>query len=341
MTTNYNVIIGSYGPEENETIHWLKFDPITQNFTKISATTGIENPSFLIVNHQKTHVYAVSEVDEGEVVSYEIDYEHNVLRELNRQPTKGGPCFLAADEHDRYLLTANYGGGSVIVHPLLVDGQIGSYTYFHEYGSDHEPVAHAHAIKNIPDTSLFVVTDLGRDALYVCELDDQNGKLKRVTELKTTKGAGPRHIAFHPEFNRMYLLNQDDSTVLVYSYHSNDRTFEQLQVVSTLLEPFSGTNYGADIHLSICKQFLYVSNRGHHSMTAYQILPDGQLEPIAHTPSGGEWPRNFAVVPNDKHVIVANEHTDNLAVMKISSDGRLKDTGCEMSVSKPVCIHFF
>lgn len=340
MPNMYNVLIGTYGPENEETIHWLKYDPTEQNFMKISAVTGIENPSFIIVNHKKTRLYAVSEVDEGEVVSYEIDSDHNILRELNRQPTKGGPCFLEIDEHDRFLFTANYGGGSIIVHPLNENGEIEPFTDFHEYGSRTDLVAHAHAIKHVPNSSLYVVTDLGLDALYVYEFDDQEGKLKLITELQTAKNAGPRHLTFHHDLNTMYVLNQNDSTALVYLYDVNKRTFKLVQVVPALLDRFDQTNYCADIHLSICKQYLYVSNRGHHSITSYKISTNGRLDPIANISSGGKWPRNFAVVPNNKHMIVANEYTNNLNVLNISQNGVLKDSGREFVVSNPVCVRF-
>lgn len=335
MAKGYDVFIGSYGTENEETIHWLKFNPDIEDFVKISTLSGVDNPSFIMVNHAKTHLYAVSEVEEGQVVSYEIDYDDKKLRELNRQPTKGGPCFLEIDKYDRYLFTANYGGGSFIVHPLHKDGHIESFTDFHQYDSSKR-TSHVHAIKNIPGTSMYVVTDLGHDKLNVYE--HQAGKLKFITALKTVTGSGPRHMAFQSKLNVMYILNQDDSKTLVYTYSEKNMKFKLIQIVPTLIEPFDGTNYGADIHIS--GAYLYVSNRGHHSITTYKILADGRLEMIANTASGGKWPRNFAVVPNDKHVIIANEHTNNLNVMNISQDGRLKDTGKEWAVNKPVCVSF-
>lgn len=334
-------MIGCYGPETEETIHWLEFDSQKEKLTKISSVLGIENPSFIIVNHKKTHLYAVSEVDAGEVVSYQIDNKNKTLRELNRQPTKGGPCFLEIDESDSYLFTANYGGGSIIVHPIAEDGKIGMYSDFHDYISPTGSPAHAHAIKHVPNSSLYVVTDLGLDALYIYDFSYENGKLNLVNELQTERHAGPRHIAFHEDLNVMYVLNQNNSTMNVYSYNINKQTFESIQIVPTLLDPFDQINYTSDIHISICKRYVYVSNRGHHSITVYIVLVDGRLDPIGNTSSGGEWPRNFAVVPNGKHIITANEHTNNLKIMNISQDGTLKNSESSLSVSKPVCVHFF
>lgn len=341
MTNKFNVFIGSYGKESEETIYWLNFNPDQVELTKVSAIAGIDNPSFVLLNHAKTHLYAVSEVDKGEVVSYLIDYENEKLIELNRQPTKGGPCFIEVDNKDQYIFTANYGGGSVIVHPLEADGTIGEYVDFIDYGPGaiaQGLTSNVHAIKNVPNTNKYVATDLGLDKLYVYELDETTGKLTEQVALDTPKGAGPRHLTFHEALQTMYILNQDDSTVLVYKYDLAAEKFDRIQVLSALLEPFEGTNYCADIHLSKSGKYLYASNRGHHSVTSYKVNTDGTLMPISNVSSIGDWPRNFAVVPNDSYLLVANEHTDELNVMTSEGEGRLIDTGEKIKISKPVCI---
>lgn len=342
MANKYDVFIGSYGNENEETIYWLNFDPEVGKLIKVSAISGIDNPSFVLLNHAKTHLYAVSEVDEGEVISYLVDYQNKSLTELNRQPTKGGPCFLEIDKSDRYLFTANYGGGSVIVHPLAEDGTIQADSDFIDYGSEAKKVgltSHVHAIKNIPNTNKYVATDLGLDKLYVYELDSVNGKLNELQIIDTPKNGGPRHLEFHEERKMMYILNQDDSTVLVYSYDEADENFKRRQVLPALLDDFEGVNYGADIHLTESGKYLYVSNRGHHSITAYEVIGDGTLEPVSNSCSVGDWPRNFAISPEATHILVANEHTDEINVMTIREDGSMKDTGNKICIPKPVCVN--
>lgn len=342
MANDFDVFIGSYGNENEETIYWLNFDPVAAELTKVSAISGIDNPSFVILNNAKTHLYAVSEVDAGEVVSYVIDYKNKSLTELNRQPTKGGPCFLETDESDSYLFTANYGGGSVIVHPLAEDGTIQAHSDFIDYGPEATEkglTSHVHAIKNIPNTKKYVATDLGLDKLYVYELDDVNGKLHELEIINTPKDGGPRHLEFHEELKMMYILNQNDSTVLVYSHDGAGNNIERLQVLPALLDDFDGTNYGADVHLTESGKYLYVSNRGHHSVTGYAVKPDGTLESVSNESSVGDWPRNFAVAPSDTHLLVANEHTDEVNVMTINEDGSILDAKNKVIIPKPVCVN--
>lgn len=342
MTNKFDLFIGSYGNENEETIYWLNFDSEAAQLTKVSAVSGIDNPSFVITNQAQTHLYAVSEVDTGEVVSYLIDYENKSLVELNRQPTKGGPCFLEIDQNDKYLFTANYGGGSVIVHPLEEDGTIQTDSDFIDYGpaaKEKELTSHVHTIKNIPNTNKYVATDLGLDKLYVYELDDANGKLNQLKVIDTPKDGGPRHLEFHGKLKMMYVLNQNDSTVLVYSYEGTGENFERLQVLPALLDDFTGTNYGADIHLTESGKYLYVSNRGHHSVTGYEVQEDGTLEPVSNASSIGDWPRNFAIAPKDTYLLVANEHTDEINVMTIKENGSTEDTKNKINISKPVCVN--
>lgn len=341
MTNKLDVFIGSYGPTNEETIYWLDFDPNNNTLTKVSAVEGIENPSFVLLNHAKTHLYAVSEVDAGEVVSYLVDYDNQKLVELNRQPTKGGPCFIEVNQNDTYLFTANYGGGSVIVHPLAEDGRIEPYADYIDYGKEaieEGLTSNVHAIKNIPNTDKYVATDLGLDKVYVYDFNEGTGKLTEKLQLDTPKGAGPRHIAFHDKLQMMYILNQDDSTLLVYRYKKKVDSFDRIQVLQVLLEPFEGTNYCADIHVSESGKYVYASNRGHHSVTAYKVQADGSLTAISNTSSVGDWPRNFDLVENDTHLLVANEHTDEINVMTIKEDGSLSDTGKKIILSKPVCV---
>src|SRR5699024_88770 len=150
--------------------------------------------------------------------------------------------------------------------------------------------------------------------------------------------AGPRHIAFKPELNMMYVLGQDDSSIFVYNYDDKCEQFDLVQIVAAALEPLSGTNYAADIH--VAGNYVYASNRGHHSITGYEIKEDGRLEIMGGIPSGGEWPRNFGITTDHKHMVVANEHTNNLVVMNVHENGLIEPIGIEYEVQRPVCVHF-
>src|SRR5699024_11145583 len=237
------------------------------------------------------------------------------------------------------LFTANYGGGSLIVHALNRQGEIAGETDFKEYNaSNSSHSSHIHTIRNIPNTTNYVATDLGLNQLYFYEFDREERKLLHLKTLEAPQGSGPRHIAFHPFKNLLYVVNEYNSMILTYAYDKPIQNVHLLQELPTLPSDYKQDNYGADIHVTPSGKFVYVSNRGHNSITGYKILENGHLSSIGSTTPKGDWPRNFMVIPNEKYILVANEHTNNIVVMKILKDGGLKYTGQQLDIKKPVCL---
>lgn len=338
----FDVFVGSYGSAEEPTIHWLRFNVINQRFKQITSVSGVENPSFLTVNQKQNRLYVVSEVDEGEVVSFSIDWQREELIELNRQSTNGcGPCFLEVHSSDRYLFTTNYGSGSIVVHPLTVEGRIAKSSDWHDYSKkalEKGIVSHPHMIRNIPNTPNYLVTDLGMNVLNLYMFQEKTGNLSSCKQIKVSAGSGPRHLTFHPYFRRLYVVNELNSTVLVYAYDEEKMDLEWLQTIETIPTEYVGNNYCADIHVSSNGENVYVSNRGHDSIAAYQIQLNGTLKMLGHISCGGKWPRNFAVVPCGNQLLVANEHSNSINIMTIQDDGMLRQIDVSYSVTNPVCL---
>ena len=332
MAEIYDLFVSSYGEENEETIHWLRFNIDTNIFEKVHTVTGLKNPSYIRINHANTHLYAVSEGVEGEVVSYEIDYKAEKLIELNRQSTKGDPSFIEIDEKDRYLFTSNYEGGSIIVYPLK-DGKIESHTDFQQFDS-RRIKAYMHAIKNLPGTDLVVVSDQGHDNIRVFK--HQDGKLHFQLDFLVADFTKPRQIAFKSDLNTMYVLNEEDSTLYVYNYDNYYEHFDLVQIVTTLFEPFFEKNNTGD--LQVAGSFVFATNRGHNSVAVYEIKEDGRLDILESFSSGGEGPRTLAVLPNSKQLIVANEETNNLVVMDLLPNGMLEKREIEYDISRPASI---
>lgn len=331
---SYEFLVGCYGSEQEETIHWLELDTADGKIRKLAAFSGVENPSYLTVDSKRNSLYVISEVDQGEVISFGMDHQSKTLQRWNSKPTKGGPCYVELGGDDDYIFTANYGGGSVIVHQLNEKGETVKETDFKTYDPEKSNV---HTIRSIPGTSYFVATDLGCNALYFYRFEVETGTLNQIRAVTLPDHSGPRHIAFHPTLNMLYVVTEFNSTVVAYAYDDSLESIELEQVIQTLPSAYSGKNYGAEIHFS--HGYLYVSNRGHHSLAVFQVLPDGRLDAMSHTSTTGEWPRHFTCIPDSDYVIVANEHTNNLVVMKKDKQGLLHVLEESYTVGKPVCVH--
>lgn len=341
LVKQYDVFISCYGSEEEDLIHWFNFNTNNGELNKVGATSGIRNSSFVTLNDSLTRLYAVSEVGKGEVVSYEIDLSNTSLTEINRQSVHGnGPCYSEVKD-GRFLLTTNYGQGNVIVHPLTEAGAIEGASDIQDYTEAAASLgvdSHPHAIRNIPSTNRYIVTDLGMNRLIVYEFNEAQAKLVFVEEILTGHQTGPRHVAFHPTLPRMYVINELDSSILTYLYNEDGGSLKQIQKVKTIPDGFTETNYCADIHVAPSGLFLYASNRGHNSIASFVVSADGKLQALDHISSGGEWPRSFAIVPDGKFLLVANERTNQVNVMAIHEDGLVTDTGKSYPVDRPVCV---
>jgi 6-phosphogluconolactonase len=178
---NYEVLvyIGTYTHGKSEGIYVYRMEKSSGTLSFVSKATGVNNPSFLAIHPQQNYLYAVNEVGEfagkpgGAVSAFSIDPKTGELTYLNQQPSHGtGPCHLSVDKTGRFVLVANYGGGSVCVLPILDNGQLREATDFIQHeGSSVNPQRqkgpHAHSIILSPDNRYAFAADLGLDKIMI------------------------------------------------------------------------------------------------------------------------------------------------------------------------------
>ncbi|HEX4589208.1 MAG TPA: beta-propeller fold lactonase family protein, partial [Gemmataceae bacterium] len=159
---------------------------------------------------------------------------------------------------------------------------------------------------------------------------------------RTAAGAGPRHFAFHPDGKRAFVINELNSTLSALDYDAERGILTERQTLSTLPPDFHGTSYCAEVVVHPSGKFVYGSNRGHNSIAAFAIEPDGKLRPIGQQGEGVKTPRNFNIDPSGKWMIVANQDGNSLVVFQIDPrTGALSPTGVRADVGGPVCVKFW
>ncbi len=329
-----------------EGIYIYQFDPSSGIFTPHSTVNNVTNPSFLAIHPGRQFFYCVNE-GEGMVSAFSVNRQTGILTYLNQQSTGGsGPCYVSLDPEARWVLVSNFGSGSLAVFPIQQDGQIGPYTHLvkHQGASvdaSRQKEAHAHSVIFDPSGRFALAADLGIDRVVVYRFDRENGRLiaNQPGWIDVPAGSGPRHMVFHPFRRVFYLANELNSSVVACHWNPDEGILSPFQVLSTLPEDWKGESYVADIHMTPDGANLYVSNRGHHSLACYKITSDGNLTPTGHVPTGGEWPRNFAILPDGETLLAANERSNNVVVFKIDhASGLPVPTGQVISVTKPVCV---
>ena len=256
---------------------------------------------------------------------------------------------MSLDRSARYLLVANYNGGSVAVFPIGKDGRLDRHTAFvQNAGSSVNPERqagpHAHFIQVTLDNRFAITADLGLDMLLVHRFDPKMGSLTPGSPGlgAVDPGAGPRHVAFAPSGKFVYVVNELASTVTVFAYKSGPGTLHRIQTIPTLPKKFAGKGTAAEIVVDGKGRFLYVSNRGHDSIAVFSIDPDnGNLKSLEWVASGGKTPRNFAIDPTGQWLFAANQDSNNINLLRIDqSSGRLTPASRSLTMVSPVCIRF-
>jgi 6-phosphogluconolactonase len=352
----YVVYIGTYTQRGSKGIYAYRYDAATGQLEDLGIAAQTPSPSFLAISPNHKFLYAANETDEyqgqssGIVSAFSIDAKTGKLALLNQVASKGAsPCHISVDHTGKFVLVANYTGGNLSVFPVREDGSLGAASDFIQHqGSgpnhDRQEKAHAHWIDVSPDNRFALNADLGLDEVFVYRFDASKGKLtpNNPPFAKVAPGAGPRHLAFHPNGKFAYVIDEMASTITVFSYDAKGGKLKELQAVPTLPKDFSGENTTAEIVVHPSGKFLYGSNRGHDSLAVFAIDPTkGTLIFVEHVSVKGKTPRNFEIDPSGKRLLVANQDTDNIVEFAIdSTTGKLTPTGTELKVPMPVCIKF-
>ncbi|WP_209319862.1 lactonase family protein [Ancylomarina longa] len=341
---NYSFYVGTYTDTSSKGIYKVEMDSIG-HMTMLSLQARSDNPSFLTFANNGNTLLAVNEINtvegKGTVESYLVG---NSLKLISRRSSGGAhPCFVGANQ-EGIVLTANYTSGTNGLLKVDKDSKLSTLLDVQQHiGSGANKVrqdkAHAHSIWFVPNSNLVIAVDLGTNELWISEIDRVNNKFRLKDKLEMEDGAGPRHLAFHPNDKYIYVINELNNTISTVQIAA-DKTLSLLGSVSTLPNDFQGESFPADIHISSDGNFLYASNRGHNSIAIYKVSNGGKLNSIGFESTLGDHPRNFSLSPDEKFLLVANQNTNNIVCFKRDKKTGLLTFVEELKVAKPVCILF-
>ena len=331
-------------------IYVFRMNPSDGGLTLLQIAE-IPNPSYLALDPTLNHLYSVNEMTAGAVSAYVVNQANGMLTPLNTLvPTNGqDTTHLSVQPSGHYLFAASYTSGNFQVFPILADGSIGTMTdNFQSIGNGTGPNParqegpHAHQILTDLDGNNVFGVDLGADKVNVWNLDSTGRLIANTVPLAPiASGSGPRHMAFHPDRQHAYVLSELASSVTVFDYDPVRAAFIWQQTISTLPPDFSGTNTTAEIRIHPNGRFLYNTNRGHNSVTIFEIEPEtGELEVIGWESTRGEWPRGMNLDPSGSFLYAANQNTDNIAVFRIDpASGKLQFSSL-VNTPTPVDVEF-
>jgi 6-phosphogluconolactonase len=352
-------------PGNGRGIHLFEADRTTGALVPCGVYELGTSPSCLVLNAAGTRLYSANETDrvgegkEGTVSAFAIDRANGQLKLLNTVRSGGaGPTYVSVHPSGKWLLVANYFGGSVAVLPIRSDGGLsdasdiktdegtvgprkaanappGSFAF-----SGHDRT-HAHMIQADPAGRFVLHVDLGLDRIFVWKFDDTTGVLtpNDPPAVSLPPGDGPRHFCFHSNGRWLYSLQEEGSNVVLFDYDAPQGRLTARQTVSTLPPRFAGTNFCSEILVSADGRFLYAGNRLHDSIAIFAVGATGALTYLGEEWTRGDYPRSFNFDAGGRFLYCCNQRGDNVAVFRVEREtGGLAFTGSYTPIGNPSCI---
>lgn len=349
-------------PGNGKGIHLFQINRDTGAATPAGIYELGTSPSCLAVNASGTRLYSANETDrfegrkEGSVSAFSVNRKNGQLTLLNTVSSGGdGPTYVSIHPSGRFLLVANYFGGSISVLPILADGQLGSATDVKvdegeigptravnappgSYAFSGHDRTHAHMIQSDPAGRYVLHVDLGLDKIFIWKFDAQTGKLTPNTPpaVSLPPGDGPRHFHFHPNGRWFYSIQEEGSTVVLFDYDAQSGKLAARQTVSSLPPGYAGSNFCSEILVSADGKFVYAGNRLHDSIGIFAVGPTGELTFVADEWTRGNYPRSFSFSPDGQYLYCGNQRADHVTVFQVNREtGGLKFTGHYIPVGNP------
>ena len=358
------LLVGSYTQGKSQGIYRLQFDSakgrITPEPLQVFKTA---NPSWLTLSKDQSRLFVVNENGKGQrdvvgrASSVAIDPKTNQMTLINQVKTLGEePTHSSLSADERYLFVANYGvhadpGGSLAVLPINAEGQLQPVTQMSTHPAsqvnpERQMSAHVHSVVSSPDGKFVYASDLGADKVFVYQYDPAaNADHPLVAAdpafVALPAGSGPRHLLFSKDGKHAYLTTEMSAQVFVFDYDKG--RLKQRQALE-LAHGMPAQNRAAGaLHASQDGKFLYVSNRGKaNEILVFAINPgNGELTEIQRRSVDGDHPREFALSPNGKFLLIANQMSNAIVVLERDPEtGTLGKTVQTLEMDAPSDLKF-
>ena len=345
--TEEKYLIGTYTDSLSQGINLISFFPDSQELKLNQVIDSLQNPSFVIVNKEKTIVVAVGEIQGergGLLTSFWYTKENNAFQKISTVNTLGNdPCTLAFSPNENAILVGNYSGGNLSVFPINRKGEIANMSQVVQYEGnsitkERQEKSHVHCIAFHPKDSTVFVTDLGRDTIEIIPYTEGNDSFKllsdNTTSVRVPDGSGPRHIVFSTNGDKAYAVFELTNEVGVFDYKDNSLVLKEVLALTNIKTRLGSA---AELKLSEDNAFLYVSVRGEdNQLVVFKLNNKTAIEKI-QTIKTDLKPRNFILSNKEDFLLVANQESNSISVFaRDKNTGLLKQTSIEISINKPV-----
>ena len=345
----HDVYFGTSG-KLTKGIYHAVFDDETGKLSPANLVAQVNGSNFMAMDATQSHLYVLDGA--AHVLAYKIEKDAGLTLLNSVDIGDGGGAQISLHPSGKFLLTAQYGGGSLAVFPIIENGKLGERSQLieHQGGSkvvgNRQDSPHPHWTGYSPDGQYAFVPDLGLDKIVVYKIDLDTLTVKSHGTIDALAGAGPRHMRFSADGQFIYLLNELSLSVTTFKYDAAHGTATRLSTTQALPQQTKDKemfNSSSEILVHPNGNFIYSANRGHDSVTVYHADPStGKLDLKEVEAIRGSWPRNINLAPSGKWLLAAGAHSNTISVFQIDqNNGELTfQTNGIISVPGPICILF-
>ncbi len=336
----YKMYVGTYtSGSESKGVYVYDFEEKSGN-AKFVKTIAMSNPSFLARNGDI--LYAVNEDTNGMLTAY--DLKNDTI--LNQASTAGmHPCHVSLSPDKPLAVVSNYSSGSLALLSLNANGSIKQMEDLVEFkgssiNKERQKQSHVHSAFFTKNGSQVFVSDLGADLIYVFGIEHVDGKysLKKISEIKTKLGGGPRHLTFSKDENTIYSVLELTGEIEVFQF-SNSNWISK-QIVPMFPKAFEGEHGGADIKISSNGKYIYATNRGSANFIfKFKVEENNLLKFEKYSSVHGNSPRNLNFSPNENKMLISNQNSNDIAILDVGKNFS-KENYKMIEIPKSVCVIF-
>jgi len=350
------LLVGSYTDGASQGIYRYQFDDKRGHIdpTPLQVVKSV-SPSWLVLSADQRLLFTVNETPGGHASSFAVSAKGEI-KPLNQVASKGDePTHASISRDQRFLFVANYAvnpdpGGSLVVIPVAKDGKLKQVVQQLRHkpsgvNPERQAGAHVHSLVLSPNGQHLYASDLGADKVFIYRYNgaspDQPLSPAIPASVDLPPGSGPRHLLFDAKGRHAYLTLEMSGEVVMFDV-KDDALFERQRLPLTEQQGAAAKAAGG-LHLSADGRFLYVSNRG----TANEIVvfsvgkEDGQLTFLQRRSVEGDHPREFALDPSDNFLLVANQKSNQILVMRRDPrSGKLLETVQTLNQAAPSDLKF-
>ena len=309
-------------------IHVLHLDADRAKLTPLQIVESGGTVMPMAISPDRHFLYAALRSEPYAVLAFAISPDDGRLAPIGSAPLPASMAYLSTDTSGRWLFAASYPSAMVSLGPIDADGVPQPAVRVLPTGPK------AHAVRTSADNHHVYAAVLGADQVLVWCFDAATGALTPADPpaVAVRSGAGPRHPAFHPRLDVLFVLNELDASLDRFDVDRTSGAPVHRQSISALPPGFSGEPWAAELRLTPDGRFLYASERRSSVVAGFAVdTHDGQLAPIGHWATQAQ-PRGMAVDASGGFLVVAGQLSHRVSLHRIDPASGVLDVVAEHAV---------